>query len=484
MKKRILSILLALQMLVPMTACSETTTQDDTAKASDTVSEAAATEAVETEVDEYQLLLADVPTEDYEGFTFNMLNNESNFAFTRLDAEEINGEGLNDAIYNRNVAVEDKLNISIVENMVGCSEVTSMMSQQISSGDKTYSACWNESHYIASLAVGGSLYNIHNTDVFDFEKPWWNESIMKDVEIAKKRFFLIGDMHLMFKECFQMVGYNKSILDAHALADPYELVHEGTWTMDVMRQHMDTAMQDKNGNGIWEDEDIYGVAAWNYAAIVFMTGGDVIFSTKNEDDIPELMEFDDHFYAVYEKMVETLFLNKNYMCDGNHAGIFHGGKALFYSEPVGSLKGLRTMEDEFGIVPVPKFNEEQESHISDISRYAAFCGIPVTVDLEQTAVILENFCAYSFGELKQAYENDTLNFKYIRDKESSEMLQLIFETGRFKLTDALGVTALTDSLCTRAESGTISIASTLQTVTNSTKKMLDKAIDKILKLEN
>ena len=67
----------------------------------------------ETETDIY----ADLPKSDFGGYEFRILNNISNFAMTTMFAEELNGEPVNDAIYNRNALVEQDLNINMVEQM-------------------------------------------------------------------------------------------------------------------------------------------------------------------------------------------------------------------------------------------------------------------------------------------------------------------------------------------------------------------------------
>lgn len=487
MKKRALCFILAVLMLASVSSCAESSVQNE--ETSDTAAELSsalqtAESTAESELSEYELLLADVPKKDFEGYEFNILNNESNFAYTIMDAEEINGEGINDAVYNRNAAVEDTLNITVNENMVTYSEVTSEMKTQISAGDSTYSCFWNESYLIAPFASEGSLLNLNKMPAFDFDKPWWNDRVMSDVEIGGKRFFLIGDLHLMFKESYQMIGFNKNIIDANALTDPYELVREGKWTMDTYRQYMETSMLDKNGDGRWGEGDIYGCSATIYSAITFLIGGDVTMCTKDENGIPAITAFDDHFIASYEKMVETLFSDKNYMLlSENFHTAFKEGYALFYSEPIGSLKKLRDMDAEFGIVPVPKLDENQGDYVSNISLYAAFCGIPITADAERTSIVLENLCAQSFGDLRQAYEDDTLNFKYIRDRESSEMLNLIFSTGRYSLLDALGITQLSSVIATNAETGNTSISSALKSVDKVMNKSLERTVKKIMETD-
>jgi len=498
MKKRIFTMLLAALMLAQFTACSETTADDGTVSGDTAAAPAVEeeTEAETTEEDVLNALLAEVPGEDYGGFEFNMLNNESNFAYTLMTAEELTGEGINDAIYNRNVAVAEKLNIAIVENMVAYSQVTTDMNTCIAAGDDTYSCFWNESKFVAPFAINGNLLNVNDITAINLENPWWNGKALSDVQIGDYQYFLVGDLHLMFKESYWMCGFNKNIVDENALGDPYELVREGTWTLDRMKTYMETAAMDLDGNGTMDGYDRFGVTCYSGCTSAFVLAADEAFIERGDDGVPVMVTPDDRFYSVYEKIVATMFDPANtYVCmdgktqniaqyqDGWH-GVFSSGHALFYLEPIGSLKKLRDMDAEFGIIPFPKYDETQADYTTYIAGYAAFCGIPVTTsDMQRTGVILENLCAYSYGELREAYVQTTLNFKYIRDQESAEMLNLILDSGSFSLTDILAVTSPVDTYVSNATGAKMEIASTYAKILTAGTKLLDKNVKKLMKIE-
>lgn len=506
MKKRILALLLVALMMTQFAACSETTTDEGTTPGGDTLTPNAGdtaaqnasegTEAETTEEDILAELMADVPKEDYGGYEFVMLNNESNFAYTLMTAEELTGEGINDAIYNRNVAVSEDLNIVISENMVAYSQVTTDMNTSIAAGDDTYSCFWNESKFVAPFAINGELLNVNDITAINLEKPWWNGKALEDVEFGDYQYFLVGDLHLMFKESYWMCGFNKNIIDENSLGDPYELVREGTWTMDQMKTYMETVALDLNGDGVMDGNDRFGVTCYTGCIPAFMLAADESFIERGDDGVPALINPDDRFYAVYEKLVATMFdPSITYTCidgktqniaqyeNGWH-GVFSSGHALFYLEPIGSLKKLRDMDAEFGIVPFPKYDEAQEDYVTYIAGYAAFCGIPVTAsDMQRTGVILENLCAQSYGELREAYVDTTLNFKYIRDQESAEMLNLILDSGTFSLTDILAVTTPVDTLSSNAAAAKLEIASSYAKILNASGKLLTKNIEKLLKLD-
>lgn len=501
MKKRIVTLLLAAIMLTQLVACSESDTNSDTktntgdtSVTSNTSDVSAENEEVAAEEDENAALYADVPTADYAGDDFVMLNNESNFAYTAMTAEELNGEGINDAIYNRNVAVADKLNINISEELIGYNEVTNAMNTSIAAGDDTYACFWNESKFVAPFAVNGKLLNVNEISSINLEKPWWNSGALEDIEVGGYQYFLVGDLHLMFKESFWMCGFNKSIIDENGLADPYELVREGTWTMDQMKEYMQTVALDLNGDGVMDGDDRFGVTCYDGCIPAFVIAADETFIERDESGVPTIVTPDDRFYSVYEKLVGLLFdSTATYVCydgktqniaqyeNGWH-GVFSSGHALFYLEPIGSLKKLRDMDAEFGIVPFPKYDEAQEDYKTYIAIYAALCGIPVTSqNPEKTGVILENLCAESYGELREAYVDTTLNFKYIRDKESAEMLNIILESGTFNLTDVLAVNTPTDTLKSNAVGAKMEIASTYGKILKASSKALENNIKKLMK---
>ena len=212
--KKVFCLLLALTMLLPMlAACSENSENSD--PGSDQSGAAAEVQSPEAEEEEDPTakLYEDLPTEDYGGYVFSFLNNISNFAYTLMTAEEMTGEGINDAIFVRNQKVEEVLNIKLDEHLEGYSEVTSQMNAAIAAGDDTFSCFWNEAGFVSPFATSGKLLNVNEISSLNLSKPWWEGKAMSEIQILDKLYTLVGDVHLMFKESFWMNGYNRSIID-------------------------------------------------------------------------------------------------------------------------------------------------------------------------------------------------------------------------------------------------------------------------------
>jgi len=92
------------------------------------------------------------------------------------------------------------------------------------------------------------------------------------------------------------------------------------------------------------------------------------------------------------------------------------------------VEWYRGMESDFGILPLPKYDENQDNYYSVVNPYTgALLGVPKSADdFERVSVILEALAAEGKYTLQPAYYDVVLQRKYTRDEESGEMLDLIF----------------------------------------------------------
>ena len=83
------------------------------------------------------------------------------------------------------------------------------------------------------------------------------------------------------------------------------------------------------------------------------------------------------------------------------------------------------MESPYGLIPLPKWNEEQEHYYTFEHDQYSIGGIPVSVqDPAMVSAVVEAMAAESYRYVTPAYYDVVLNGKYLRDKDSSEMLEI------------------------------------------------------------
>jgi hypothetical protein len=110
--------------------------------------------------------------------------------------------------------------------------------------------------------------------------------------------------------------------------------------------------------------------------------------------------------------------------------IFMNNRALFYYGELHSAEDMRAMECEFGILPLPMYDEYQESYRHTINAgVAAVVVIPKTnVNLERTAYVLDALGAASKNILTPAYYDINLKGVISRDEDSADSLDTIIST--------------------------------------------------------
>lgn len=227
-------ILVCLMTSPLVTSCSNGDSKDETTPESSAADPTGATETAEAEAEAETetTIYDDLPTGSYDGHCFNMLNVVSNYAYVLLTAEDITGEPINDAVYNRNVAVGDKLNVSFSENIVGWNDIGPAITNMVMSDEYTYDIVFDESQSCIKYPAKKQVLNLYDVPGLNFEKPWWDAGAIDTLSIGNSLYMANGDIHLMYGESAWVLFLNKNMLDKLKLESPYEIVKEGRWTYD------------------------------------------------------------------------------------------------------------------------------------------------------------------------------------------------------------------------------------------------------------
>lgn len=452
MKKIIPFICFLLALFLALSSCSKKKEQGDYDTAADFTKEDGE-------------LFQSVPDQRYDDFVFRILNTDVGSSASNMDAETVDGNNLNEAVFRRNINVEERLGITI-EEIKDTPKVTfDIAVNACLSGENTYSAICNTASNMATMAVCGYLVTDKYLSGMDLTKPWWNEKAIDSAAVDSCRYFFFGDLQLSYYDAHSMVGINMDMLsDIDGMPDPYALVESGKWTYDTMLSMMTAAEMDIDGNGDRTYEDRYGVALDRSEILSLIVGCNSFISSRDEYGLPVMSCLtDEKFYDVFKNISDTLYEKSDYVYDTEKneadgmkpAAHFKSGYSLFYISTVGSLANLRQMDYEFAVLPMPKYTADQKDYVSFISgENASAMGVLRTNrNFIRTSNILENLAAESYrkGGLRECYIETVLAFKYVNNEKSKNNLMMILETGildpadiynwgtvREKLTDLAG----------------------------------------------
>lgn len=287
MKKntKVLALILAAMMaLSSFASCSDKGTNGGN-DSETTGGDAAATETTSsgeetTAETEEERIKPDIPaTADYGG-------DEINFLFWQLSAwmgtvrqcrdiysEGITGEAINDAVYNRNIKIEDAYKVKIALEMMDLDKISTAISQEVNGGTNTYDVMYPRLYDAPSLYQKAYFHNIKKIPNIDLEKPWWDSNSVEAITCSGYLPAVATSINVNDKDATAAVAFNKTIASNAQLEDIYSLVREGKWTYDKLSTLAEAAYQDLNGDGqMMPDDDLYGLLGGNDVMSCFYFG--------------------------------------------------------------------------------------------------------------------------------------------------------------------------------------------------------------------
>ncbi len=376
-----------------------------------------------------------LPERDWEGYEFHLLNGNTSdwmMIFT-VDAEAETGDSLNDAIFRRNSAVEDQFNISLVE--INDSNAVSMAKKAVSAGDAQYDLLLTTKGNALDLVLQNYLYDYADIPYIDTSAPWWIQGSMESMSIANRVFYGISMFDTTHYDGVRTFFFNKQMIEAFDLENPYDLVKEGRWTVDKLQEMGLAVAQDLDGDGKWGEADQYGYCTWSsVGGQTLMTGANASLSVhKDADDMPYYDMNSDYYIERLTRYTELIkmpgFFNQAAQT-GNNGGVkfFKAGRSLFYNECMGNAQKLRQMDIDFGILPGPKWDEAQEEYYNCGGNPYFMCVLTTNADLERTGIVMESLSYESMSTVKVAAYDEMLEGKVSRDNDSEAMLDIIYTT--------------------------------------------------------
>ena len=489
MKKKILALAMAALFIATiMISCAE---KDGGGQTADTTSaqldNAGENNAAETE------LPYNFPNVDYEGHEFIMLNTvETNWANVMIVPEELSGDILNDAFYNRNAFVEEKLNIKISDVKLPQGQLKTTAQTLVSAGDHVYDIMMQEIHDIAAPLTQGYFVDLYEVDNLQLNEKWWDQIVIDGAELMGKLYFASSDISLFPFEATWMCYFNETLFDNYGIEYPYEAVRQGKWTVDKMMECMkggvslnSEASFDYNAAG----DSIYGIFTHGQFMQVLLCSADEMLITKDADGVPSFTGGTERFYSVVNKIAEFTGTDGYYIsrdtykfsnADDSASTEFKLGKVLFLSETLGHINNLRDFEMEFGVLPAPKYDEGQENYQSMIATWGTLLiTIPVTnPNLERTGTILDLLAYQSYVSLMEPYYDTYLTQKGARNESSAEMLAIIRDTRTLNIGFMYGWTnTLLGTLTTKLNKGDSNVASDLASQEVKIEANIEKTLD-------
>ena len=389
-----------------------------------------------TEEVEYEYTLDDVPALDYGKQKFGIYGINGSMGY--LISEEETGDLVNDAVFQRNLAIEERYNLEfdmfVAEPGVGVGQIKTF----VMSGDTTYQLYQSTQHNgMSAMILNDYFVNWNDLDAVKLENPYWNSKGVKNLGFNDRIYVMGGDLNLVTYNSTNAIFFNQKLFDDLGIDYPYQDVYDMTWTIDKMIEINKQGYFDLNGDSEWDVKtDRLGYSGWGYEnlyALYVGMGGQTV--TQNEDGMPEFNLSTERNVKLIDKLIE-LYDGKNAYCNFTEYSIdktaFREGRLLMDDSFITTLSWNRDSEFDIGIVPYPMLDEEQGEYFSRAANIAHLSYIPTTnTQLNETGIILEAMSIESYNKVRPTYYDITLSLKEAPDEESIDMVDIIIGSSSY-----------------------------------------------------
>ena len=423
MKKTNLVLLLALLLLA--SACGEagTAVTDDTTAAPDTEP------AVETDY------LDTIKTDKFSGKTLRILDaNDHPDMHVNIPLEEQNGDVTNDALWKRDRLVEDTFGIEIEYTQVGskgsgAKTGTGQLNQAVLAGDDICD-------YVISCLLGGALQNSATSGVLmnllDLEganltEPWWSAQMYDTFRLNDAMFFTTGDIATSMYQACSTTFANSRLLDEYKITDDLlGIALDGKWTIDKQIAITKDMNRDLNEDGVISMQDDF-IGFYQASGVIVGAGLRTVVLNDAHTAL-ELNFSDEKIINAVDKLKAVALSPANNAGNDGPKIMFKEGRLMFFSHPIEvAMSHFRDMADDYIVLPSPKYNEAQESYISNFSGWVdSFVGVPLTADAEFSGAMMEAMAYIGYRDIRPKVYELVYKQKALRDERSGDVLDLCF----------------------------------------------------------
>lgn len=420
-KTRKLSLAILIAYILCTISCGSEASPEETTSDTQTT-----TEPVETS------LLDELGEKNFEGREYVFYEgNPYSTLHINFPGDEANGEIVNDALIDRNRTIAERYNVTFrYHSETG----TDAVKNSVLAGDKEYDLIFSTIYHLDSLAASDVLADLNSFGELTPEAEWWSPLIYEALSLNDRLYYTAGDITPPIYQAPFCMFLNLDLYETYGIkSDIFQMTLDGKWTLDVLKDMTKDLDQDLNGDNAFKPaDDFFGLGLQPTSELVdaFFSGADIKICKLSADKKElTLSDFGDRDISAIEKITSIVrkipYEDVNDIINLN----FKVGKSLFLQHKLESAAThLRDMEDDYLILPMPKY-DENDQYISCLSGYVAgFTAIPVTADPEFSGFITEALARWSHESLRPLAFDLVYKQKNARDERTADVLNIIFDS--------------------------------------------------------
>ena len=449
---RITSLILVLLMLASLCGCSLPGIGDGTSAKTEKGSTSPAITVIEDTTEDIYYVVCPIPDDpNYNGEEVGVIT-WADAPYAEFFSFESEGEKdiVEQEIYNRRIRTEERLGVDLAlveKNGTGTSEAEwiSYVTNCVKANTDDIDIIAGVSYAVGKCALQGLLFNMLDSscDYLDFKKPYWYESFVTDARIGNKLYFATGDISLNLIESMFVCYANDALIKGYGLPDPAKLALDGKWTFEQLIT-MST--------GIYtESEKIYGFATRGKTADPwFYASGARYCELDGDGNITASPSFSGDKVTETVRLLTDFFNNSDVRFPAKSSSeiteTFASGHSLFvFDDYAESHTSFSESGVDFSILPIPKYNEEQERYYTIPDNSYTLYAITANAESPARAsAILESLASNSYRSVTPAAYLRTMKLGNLTDDMDSltiyDLLRetLVYDHGRLFADELIG----------------------------------------------
>lgn len=456
---RLSALALAALMLLPLTACG--TTGEEIQTTAPVTTEASSEQ--ETQNNDY---VCDLPEDlDYKDEEVNFLYVKKSGREDEMISEKLGGGIISDAVYERNLAVENTLGVTLsFKDYSDDTAAQSAINTTVKSGDRTLDIFIIGTYCGISPAISGSYLNLNNLEYIDLSKHYWSQDYNDMVTFTSenKQYLATSPAALSLFRLTYLTIFNRDLFAERKIPDLYETVKNGDWTFEYQLSLIEDTWVDTDGNGKASEDDFYGLIMGScISADAYCVAADIHMVVRDEDGYLAYNNQADALVDMVGK-VNALYVNPgSYVYQGqaqDDIGVhyiiekFSEGTGLMATTQFLSIETHigPLSEISYGIVPMPKLNKVQSEYKTYVQDQVSCFGISAAISNEDRqsmlSAVMESIAYQSNEIVRPAYYENSLSLRFMNDPQSQDILNTMFETIAFDYTYATGLADVRGSM--------------------------------------
>ena len=438
--KRIISLILALFMLVSAATLLFSCGSDD--KGSKSKGDYEEKNYEEDSIFyERSLVSDDLVTEDFGGREFRIVTHQPK-EFEIPEEERNQGNLITDAKFARNETVENRFNINLKLAYSGTyAECSEYVSKTVLAGSDEFDLLMGMAVDTGSLVLKKLFLNWYDIENVNFDKPWWAASNKNELTVNGVCPLAVSDFNFSSITSTYCYAFNKNLAASYELGNLYEIALDGKWTFDKVLELVKGVYTD-DGNDERDMNDFYGMAHSNGSSVnTYLWSFDNPVCVKDDDGLPQIAIKTDKINNIVNDIYDLIYNTGGVYYDADAKSgtsyptdMFVAKKCIFVPIGLGdcSSQKFRDFEDDYGILPYPKYDENQQEYHTMADGFHTVLAVPKTVkDTAFVGKIVEALSAETYKTVVPTFYEIALKTRYLRDSESKEVLDIIINGRTF-----------------------------------------------------